>query len=383
MVAAAGNLDWPRFVDIVEKNCGHWEKGSIGREGVRETGGSGRFEVMTKEKVTQEHVILIAAGPPADSPLRHAADLLSMAVGDDSGSRLYWALVDPGLADSADCSFHEYEGAGAFYTSFSGEPEQAEENLGVVLEVLRGVQKEGITPEELHQARSKVLSRVVRSSERPKGRMVALGMNWTYQHQYRSVDDDLRAYERVTRAGIREVIINLSWLGEQIRAAPGDGADFGLQIRYSAEGSPPLETGGGIFKALPLLGPAPSGAGPRQENRQRGGVERGRRGGGDRARHVGDAVMNDALLDKNRGRMVGRAAGVDASALLDRDVDDDRAGLHRAHQRAGHRRRRRGARHQHRAYHQVGGNDFALDRLSRYEANLWHQAGPSSLRSIS
>ena len=206
MVAAAGNLDWPRFVDMVEKNCGHWEKGSISREGVRETRGSGRFEVMTKEKVTQEHVILIASGPPADSPLRHAADLLSMAVGDDSGSRLYWALVDPGLADSADCSFHEYEGAGAFYTSFSGEPEQAEDNLTIVLEVLHEVQRGGITEEELNQARSKILSRVVRGSERPKGRMMAIGMGWTYQHEYRSVDDDLRAYEAVTLPAIRQVL---------------------------------------------------------------------------------------------------------------------------------------------------------------------------------
>jgi len=59
------------------------------------------------------------------------------------------------------------------------------------------------------------------------------------------------------RAGVREVIINLSWLGAQIRAALGDGHEFGVQIRYSEEGSPPLETGGGIFQALPLLGPAP------------------------------------------------------------------------------------------------------------------------------
>jgi len=51
--------------------------------------------------------------------------------------------------------------------------------------------------------------------------------------------------------------VNLSWLGEQIRAALGDGRDFGLPIRYSEEGSPPLETGGGIFKALPLLGAEP------------------------------------------------------------------------------------------------------------------------------
>jgi len=205
-VVAAGHFDWQRFVDIVEKHCGHWESGPVGRAGIGETPGSGRFEVMTREKVMQEHVILIASGPSADSPLRHAADLLGMAVGDDSGSRLYWALVDPGLADSADCSFHEYEGSGAFYTSFSCQPEQADEDLSVVQDVLRGVQRDGITEEELNQARSKVLSRVVRGSERPKGRMMAIGMGWTYQHEYRSVDDDLRAYEGVTLAAIRQVL---------------------------------------------------------------------------------------------------------------------------------------------------------------------------------
>ncbi|HTC51666.1 MAG TPA: nucleotidyltransferase family protein [Steroidobacteraceae bacterium] len=63
--------------------------------------------------------------------------------------------------------------------------------------------------------------------------------------------------EALARAGVRDVIINLSWLGAQIRAAVGDGQGFGLQIQYSEEGSPPLETGGGIFQALPLLGPEP------------------------------------------------------------------------------------------------------------------------------
>lgn len=205
-VSVAGNFDWARFVDIIEKHCGHWKNGPVGRAGLIETKGSGHFEVRTKEKLVQEHVILMSAGPPADSPLRHAADLLGMAVGDDSGSRLYWALVDPGLADSADCGFHEYEGTGAFYTSFSCQPEQSEEDLELVLDVLRDVQDNGISDEELHQARSKVLSRVVRGSERPKGRMMALGMNWIYQHGYRSVDDDLRAYEAVTLDAIRCVL---------------------------------------------------------------------------------------------------------------------------------------------------------------------------------
>ncbi len=59
----------------------------------------------------------------------------------------------------------------------------------------------------------------------------------------------------LVRAGIRDVVINLSWLGEQLRAALGDGRDFGVRITWSDEGPVALETGGGIFRALPLLGP--------------------------------------------------------------------------------------------------------------------------------
>jgi MurNAc alpha-1-phosphate uridylyltransferase len=61
----------------------------------------------------------------------------------------------------------------------------------------------------------------------------------------------------LARAGFREVVINHAYLGAKIPAALGDGARFGLQIRYSAEGDIPLETAGGIFNALPLLGSEP------------------------------------------------------------------------------------------------------------------------------
>ena len=63
--------------------------------------------------------------------------------------------------------------------------------------------------------------------------------------------------EKLSRLGIKQVVINLAWLGGQIRAALGDGARWNLQITYSDEGEQALETGGGIFQALPLLGPAP------------------------------------------------------------------------------------------------------------------------------
>jgi MurNAc alpha-1-phosphate uridylyltransferase len=61
----------------------------------------------------------------------------------------------------------------------------------------------------------------------------------------------------LARAGIRDVVINLSWLGEQLRSALGDGHEYGVRIHWSEEGPVPLETGGGIFRALPELGGAP------------------------------------------------------------------------------------------------------------------------------
>src|SRR5262245_3173635 len=62
--------------------------------------------------------------------------------------------------------------------------------------------------------------------------------------------------ERFAAAGIREVVVNLAWKGALIRAALGNGEQFGLRILYSDEGELALETGGGLFKALPLLGAA-------------------------------------------------------------------------------------------------------------------------------
>ncbi len=63
--------------------------------------------------------------------------------------------------------------------------------------------------------------------------------------------------EALAEAGVTDVVINHAWLGAQIEAALGSGARWGLRIHYSAEGEQALETGGGIFRALPLLGPAP------------------------------------------------------------------------------------------------------------------------------
>src|SRR5690349_11869164 len=63
--------------------------------------------------------------------------------------------------------------------------------------------------------------------------------------------------EALARAGFRDVVVNLSWLGDRIRDALGNGERYGVRISYSDEGSTALETAGGIFNALPLLTPGP------------------------------------------------------------------------------------------------------------------------------
>jgi MurNAc alpha-1-phosphate uridylyltransferase len=66
-----------------------------------------------------------------------------------------------------------------------------------------------------------------------------------------------RHVESLAQAGIGRIVINLAWLGWMIRDHLGDGSRHGVSIRYSEESPHALETAGGIFRALPLLGPSP------------------------------------------------------------------------------------------------------------------------------
>lgn len=63
--------------------------------------------------------------------------------------------------------------------------------------------------------------------------------------------------EALARAGIHDVVVNLSWLADKLRAALRDGSEYGVRITYSDEGAVALETGGGIFNAIQHLGPGP------------------------------------------------------------------------------------------------------------------------------
>ncbi len=63
--------------------------------------------------------------------------------------------------------------------------------------------------------------------------------------------------QKLAAIGVRDVVLNTSWLAPRFPEVLGDGARWGLRLRYAHEGDTPLETGGGMLHALPLLGEAP------------------------------------------------------------------------------------------------------------------------------
>jgi predicted Zn-dependent peptidase len=148
----------------------------------------------------------MAPAPPADSDDRFAADLLAVILGDSTGSRIFWELVDPGLVETAELGYQEFHGAGAFVTYLCCSPELAQDNLRRVREIYRTVTRTGVTPDELTQAKGKTAARLVLRSERPMGRLMPLGFNWSYRGQYRSLQDDLQTLQAVSLSDIRRVL---------------------------------------------------------------------------------------------------------------------------------------------------------------------------------
>lgn len=206
LAVAAGNFDWHEFVKLIEQHCGAWQSGATGRRGLVEANGRGGIHAIKREKVNQEYVTFWAPAPPADSMQRYAAHVLTSIIGDYTGSRLYWELVDPGLADSADMGFLDQEKAGAYIISMSCQPENAASNRRAVVDVLSEVQRNGIREEELTVARTRLASRQVRAGERTFRRMLDIGRDWTYLAEYRTLDDELEAIDAVDATAIRVLL---------------------------------------------------------------------------------------------------------------------------------------------------------------------------------
>ncbi|HEY3969215.1 MAG TPA: pitrilysin family protein [Planctomycetaceae bacterium] len=205
VLAVAGKFEWSELLALAEKSCAAWPAGG-GPRSTSEARPSGGLKQVTKSNSMLQHVMHMAPAPPSSSPLRYAADLLTVIVGDDSGSRLFWELVDPGLAETAELGYNEFDGSGAYMGYFSCPPDESRSNVDRIRAIYEDVNRNGVTEVELAQAKSKVASRVVLRSERPMGRLSSLGHNWVNRNEYHRVEDDLTILRKITLADIRSLI---------------------------------------------------------------------------------------------------------------------------------------------------------------------------------
>jgi predicted Zn-dependent peptidase len=205
VLAFAGNASWNELVELARAHCGRWEGGVATRD-AKPFRGTASFRTILRAEDLQQTVVAVCSGPPLESADRYAAHLLATILGDHTGSRLYWSLIDPGLADGAELSYQDYNQAGAFFTFLSCEPDQAQSNLGRIAELYRSAISDGLTEDELSQAKNKVLARSVLRSERPMGRLASLGFHWMYRHSYIPVEEELEAFNRVTVRDLRRLL---------------------------------------------------------------------------------------------------------------------------------------------------------------------------------
>jgi predicted Zn-dependent peptidase len=205
VLAAAGNIDWDKLLAEAQKYCGGWAPFDAPRA-KEPVVPQPAWQVIHKPLAVQEYVMQIAAAPAAEDDERYAARLLGMIIGDETGSRLFWDLVDTGLAETAAFGAHEFQRAGIYMTYLSCAPDDVAENLGRIRQILADVQAAGVTEEELRTAQNKVCAHIVLQAERPTNRMFSIGNTWIQRRQYKTVREAVANYRRVTLADIRDVL---------------------------------------------------------------------------------------------------------------------------------------------------------------------------------
>jgi predicted Zn-dependent peptidase len=192
VVSAAGRLDFDRLCADVEERCGDWSPTDASRAYTDPAKSDRRVE-MKQASVSRHYLAMLCPGPSAQDAMRYPSKVLADVLGDSDGSRLYWALVDPGHADEADFSFWPHDQTGAFMAYASCDPDRAEAVEAKLFTTLDAITGAGfdINAGEVQRAINKLVTRATLQGERPAGRMQALGAKWMVHGRYVSLDEEL------------------------------------------------------------------------------------------------------------------------------------------------------------------------------------------------
>ena len=159
---------------------------------------------MSLPNVHRHYTLMLSPAPALQDDSRYAAAILANILGDVEGSRLYWALVEGGLAEEAQAHYEGRDGTGEYLVLCTCSPDDAEEVERIARREIDGL-VDSLTEDDLERVRSKVATAATLHGELPAGRMRRLGQIWNYHGEYRSLEDELRRINDVTLDELRKV----------------------------------------------------------------------------------------------------------------------------------------------------------------------------------
>ncbi len=207
IIAAAGNVEHARIVDLAEKFFGQNSKFKIQNSKLEEKPRIAAPIIIKKNKnLEQAHLIIAAPFVDARSEHRYAADILANALGGGTSSRL-WQKVreEKGLAYAVGASAAMYQDCGVFSIYAGTSPRQTEEVLDISIEELRRVVKNGITLEELELIKEQTIASILLGLEDSSVRAANLARLEMVHGRQISLEETIEKIEAVTLEEIQEL----------------------------------------------------------------------------------------------------------------------------------------------------------------------------------
>ncbi len=216
----AGAFDWDDVKRNVERLTVNWEPGAPGRE-LGTPVFTPKATVHQREKFVQQHIAIGTPMVSRSDPRYYAAALLSTILGDETGSRLYWAVYQEGLADSATAQAMEFEDTGMMLVHIGTDPDKAAEALAVTQSELKRLQDFDVDDAELDRAKAKLNSSVVIGGESTNERVMGLISSWLTQGKLETLEEVRRKIEAVTLQDLRELLRDCPVWPRQVITAVG------------------------------------------------------------------------------------------------------------------------------------------------------------------
>ena len=203
-VVTVGNVNLDALVKQVHAMCNSWRPSRAGRATPPPPAPVG-VKIIHDEKIVREHIGLMSPAPHAQADNIHAAQLLASVLGDSTGSRLYYALVEPALVDEASMAYDALDQAGGFMTFLSTDPDRAKHVLDIAHAEFRRFMDDGPTEAELAAAKNKIASAATLKGELPMGRLTAVGFDWVYRREYVGLPERIEQLFAVTAQEVHEL----------------------------------------------------------------------------------------------------------------------------------------------------------------------------------